>query len=141
MNIPKILTPKAMTAYISADDTVRQGLEVMRHHGYTAIPVLSEHGEYIGCITEGDFLRHILACGNCSIKNQERYRISDLVRRDFCPPLGITASDDEVIDALLQQNFVPIVDDRGCFCGIVTRRSVLAELAGVNTAAVVGKAI
>ena len=66
MNIPKILTPKAMTAYIGADDTVRQGLEVMRHHGYTAIPVLGEHGEYIGCITEGDFLWHILATGTTS---------------------------------------------------------------------------
>ena len=73
MNIPKILTPKAMTAYISADDTVRQGLEVMRRHGYTAVPVLGEHGEYIGCITEGDFLWHLLASGTCSLKNQERY--------------------------------------------------------------------
>ena len=60
MNIPKILTPKAMTAYISADDTVRQGLEVMRRHGYTAVPVLGEHGEYIGCITEGDFLWNLI---------------------------------------------------------------------------------
>ena len=132
MNIPKILTPKAMTAYIGADDTVRQGLEVMRHHGYTAIPVLGEHGEYTGCITEGDFLRPLLNTGSCSLKTQERYRIRDLVRQDFCPPLGIAASDEEVIDALLQQNFVPIVDDRGCFCGIVTRRSVLKALAGME---------
>lgn len=140
MNIPKILTPKAMTAYIGADDTVRQGLEVMRRHGYTAIPVLGEHGEYIGCITEGDFLRHILSTGSTSMKAQERYRIGELVRRDFCPPLGIAADDDDVIDAVLQQNFVPIVDDRGCFCGIVTRRSVIAALANAE-AALIGKAI
>ena len=140
MNIPKILTPKAMTAYIGADDTVRQGLEVMRRHGYTAIPVLGEHGEYIGCITEGDFLRHILSTGSTSMKAQERYRIGELVRRDFCPPLGIAADDDEVIDAVLQQNFVPIGDDRGCFCGIVTRRSVIAALANAE-AALIGKAI
>ena len=140
MNIPKILTPKAMTAYIGADDTVRQGLEVMRRHGYTAIPVLGEHGEYIGCITEGDFLRHILSTGSTSMKAQERYRIGELVRRDFCPPLGIAADDDEVIDAVLQQNFVPIVDDRGCFCGIVTRKSVIAALAGAEVA-LAGKAV
>lgn len=140
MNIPKILTPKAMTAYIGADDTVRQGLEVMRRHGYTAIPVLGEHGEYIGCITEGDFLRHILSTGSTSMKAQERFRIGELVRRDFCPPLGIAADDDEVIDAVLQQNFVPIVDDRGCFCGIVTRRSVIAALTNAE-AALIGKAI
>ena len=140
MNIPKILTPKAMTAYISADDTVRQGLEVMRRHGYTAVPVLGEHGEYIGCITEGDFLRHIHSTGSTSMKAQERYRIGELVRRDFCPPLGIAADDDEVIDAVLQQNFVPIVDDRGCFCGIVTRKSVIAALAGAEVA-LAGKAV
>ena len=62
------------------------------------------------------------------------------MRRDFCPPLGITAGDDEVIDALLQQNFVPIVDDRGCFCGIVTRKSVIAALAGAEVA-LAGKAV
>lgn len=140
MNIPKILTPKAMTAYLSADDTVRQGLEVMRRHGYTAIPVLNDRGEYIGCITEGDFLWHILATGTTSFKNQEQYRIADLVRQDFCPPLGIAADDEEVIEAVLQQNFVPIVDDRGCFCGIVTRRSVIAALAGAEVD-MIGKTI
>ena len=140
MNIPKILTPKAMTAYLSADDTVRQGLEVMRRHGYTAIPVLNDRGEYIGCITEGDFLWHILDSGSTSLKIHEHHRIADLVRRDFCPPLGIAAEDEEIIDAVMQQNFVPIVDDRGCFCGIVTRRSVIAALAGAEVSAV-GKAI
>ncbi len=140
MNIPKILTPKAMTAYLSADDTVRQGLEVMRRHGYTAIPVLNDRGEYIGCITEGDFLWHILATGTTSLKHQEQYRIADLVRQDFCPPLGIAADDEEVIEAVLQQNFVPIVDDRGCFCGIVTRRSVIAALAGAEVD-LIGKTI
>ena len=139
MNIPKILTPKAMTAYLNDNDTVRQGLEVMKRYGYTAIPVLNDHGEYIGCITEGDFLWHILSTGSTSMKSQERYRISELVRRDFCPPLGIAADDDEVIDAVMQQNFVPIVDDRGCFCGIVTGRSVIGALAGAE-ATLIGKA-
>ena len=69
MNIPKILTPKAMTAYLSADDTVRQGLEIMKRYGYTAIPVLNDRGEYIGCITEGDFLWHILNTGSTSMKS------------------------------------------------------------------------
>ena len=67
MNIPKILTPKAMTAYLNDNDTVRQGLEVMKRYGYTAIPVLNDHGEYIGCITEGDFLWHILSTGSTSM--------------------------------------------------------------------------
>ena len=37
-------------------DTLRQALEKMEHHGYTAIPLLSREGKYIGTITEGDLL-------------------------------------------------------------------------------------
>ena len=63
MNIIKIMTPKALTVFLHTGDTVRQGLELLRQHGYTAIPVLNDQGEYLGSITEGDFLRHILGRG------------------------------------------------------------------------------
>ena len=29
-------------------------------HGYTAVPVLNDQEQYIGSVTEGDFLRHLL---------------------------------------------------------------------------------
>ena len=128
MNIIKMMIPKACTAYLHASDTVRQGLEMMRHHGYTAIPVLDDGDRYLGSVTEGDFLRHILAIGTTDMKKNERYRIAEIFRQDFCPALGILADDGQVIAAILEQNYVPIVDDRNCFCGIVTRRSVIALL-------------
>ena len=58
-----------------------------------------------------------------------------IFRPDFCPALDIQASETDVIDAVLQQNFVPIVDDRGCLCGIVTRRYVILYLACLTTCA------
>ena len=115
MNIIKIMTPKALTVFLHTGDTVRQGLELLRQHGYTAIPVLNDQGEYLGSITEGDFLRHILAVGTTDRKAHEKYRIGGLLRPDFCPPLGIRATPDQVAQALLRQNFIPIVDDRNCF--------------------------
>ena len=42
MNIAKIMTPKYSTACLQEDSTVRQGLEIMRRYGYTAIPVLDQ---------------------------------------------------------------------------------------------------
>ncbi len=129
MNIAKMMTPKACTVFLHTDNTVRQGLELLRHHGYTAIPVLNEKEEYLGTITEGDFLRHILAVNTTDLKAHEKYRIDSLLRPDFCPPLGIGSNAQEVTDAVMRQNFVPIVDDRNCFCGILTRRAVIAYLA------------
>ena len=104
MNIIKIMTPKALTVFLHTGDTVRQGLELLRQHGYTAIPVLNDQGEYLGSITEGDFLRHILAVGTTDRKAHEKYRIGGLLRPDFCPPLGIRATPDQVAQALLRQN-------------------------------------
>ena len=48
MNIAYFLLPKNSVAYLYDDCTFRQGLEKMRHHGYTAIPVISRDGKYVG---------------------------------------------------------------------------------------------
>ena len=44
MNVITLLTPKAQVAYLYDDFTIRQGLEKLRIHGYTAIPVLDRIG-------------------------------------------------------------------------------------------------
>ena len=130
MNIAKIMTPKFNTACLQESSTVRQGLELMKSRGYTAIPVLDKDGHYRGSVTEGDFLRHILSTGSTELKDHEHYRVGEIYRSDFCPALDLHASEGAVIEAVLQQNYVPIVDDRGCLCGIITRRSIIAYLAG-----------
>lgn len=132
MNIIQLMIPKVSTAFAYENDSVRQGLESMRHHGYTAIPVLSDDNTYLGCITEGDFLRFVLKRGSTDMKDFEQFKIGDLLRKDFCRPLKIQASTEEVIEVALQQNFVPITDDRDAFCGIITRRSLLVYLSKQN---------
>lgn len=129
MNIAKFLTPKANSIYLLESQTVRQGLEKFKHYGYTAIPVLTESGEFYGCVSEGDFLRHLLQTGTVDLKVHEQYKIREIMRQDFCPPLTIVASLEDVLQQIQLQNFVPIVDDRNCFCGIVTRRDVIKYLA------------
>lgn len=129
MNIAKIMIPKISTAYLSETNTVRQGLEKFIRYGYTAVPVLNENGIYVGTVTEGDFLRHIMNLQSTEMRDHESYTISDIIRKDFCPSLMIEAEQTEVINAVMNQNFVPIVDGRGAFCGIITRKGVIGTLA------------
>ncbi len=130
MNIAKIMIPKSLTVFLHESDSVRQGLENLRRHGYTAIPVLDASGRYIGSVTEGDFLRCILEEGTTDKRVLENRRIGELLRQEFCPALPIDAPEDTVIDTVLRQNFVPIVDDRNVLCGIVTRRRLISYLTG-----------
>ena len=130
MNIAKIMIPKSLTVFLHDGDSVRQGIESLGNHSFTALPVLDGNGVYIGSVTEGDFLRCLLAEGTADKKELENLRIRDILRRDFCPPLSIDEEQDQVIDSVLRQNFVPIVDARNVFCGIVTRRRLIAYLTG-----------
>ena len=71
MNVISLLTPKAQVAYIYDDCTIRQGLEKLRAHGYTAVPVLARDGRYVGTVSEGDFLWNILDGNDNSLRAKE----------------------------------------------------------------------
>ena len=129
MNIAKLMIPKVYTIILHENNTIRQGLEVLSRCHYTAIPVLDSEERYVGSVSEGDFLQHILKTGTTNMKEQEAYRIKDILRRDFCPALNIDAPFDTVIQAALRQNFVPVVDGRNTLCGIVTRQNLIAAMA------------
>ena len=71
MNIFQFLTPKSSVAYVEDSSTLRQALEKMRHHGYTALPVIDNDGRYIGTVNEGDFLWDIVNRNESDLKSQE----------------------------------------------------------------------
>lgn len=125
MNIPFLLIPKSTLAYLYDDNTIRQGLEKMKAHGYTAIPVISQDGSYIGTVSEGDFLWHVIGYRSGEMKIQEEYSILDIVRPNWNPAVRISETMDELLLKVMDQNFVPVVDDRNLFMGIITRRDVI----------------
>lgn len=64
MNVLMLLKNKSEVAFVYDTNTLRQGIEKMHAHGYSAIPVLSKDGTYVGSVSEGDFLWHILEYRN-----------------------------------------------------------------------------
>ena len=130
MNIAYFLLPKSRVAYLYDDYTFRQGLEKMRHHGYTAIPVITRDGRYAGTVSEGDFLWQLLnevpeERKVCSMKDLEQLKIRDILQKDTYPPVRITVSMEEMLNSAMNQNFIPVVDDLGNFNGIVTRKDII----------------
>lgn len=126
-NIFRFLTPKSHVAYLEEDATLRNGLEKMRHHGYSAIPVISKQGKYLGTVTEGDFLWHLLQ-KNHGFRELEKASVTEVMRECWNPPVYAYETERHLIMRLAEQNFVPVVDDRGVFIGIVTRKAVLEQL-------------
>lgn len=125
MNILFFLKPKADIAYVLDNFTVRQALEKMKHYGYTAIPVLNKAGEYIGTISEGDLLWNILEMKAFDDHSREQYYVKDILKGRYHNPVNVNAVIEDLLLTAMNQNFVPVTDDRGLFIGIVTRRDIM----------------
>ena len=125
MNILKLLKPKAVIDYIYDDQTVRQAVEKMRNHGFTAIPVINREGAYVKTLAEGDFMYFMLDNSIFDIRDLEHHKISELPRRVRSEPVSISATVEELVLLAINQNFVPVIDDRRVFIGIVTRHDIL----------------
>lgn len=124
MNILFFLTPKQDVAYIYDDFTLRQALEKMEHHRYSSIPVLNRKGEYVGTMTEGDLLWGIKN-QNLKLENAEDIPIRSIPRKRDYKPVSVNTQMDELVAAAMTQNFVPVLDDKKSFIGLVKRNAII----------------
>lgn len=123
MNIMFFLTPKHEVSYLYHDNTIAEGLVKLQDTGYTAIPLITRTGRYIGTVTEGDFLR---ALSNPEIWSQRHIMyMEQMERRIQNKPVKADARIIDLLEIALRQNFVPVIDDRECFVGIVTRQKIM----------------
>lgn len=127
MNVLFFLIPKNQVAYLEENFTVRQAIEKMEHHHYSAIPIISKDGKYIGTLSEGDLLWFFKA-RNLRTEETNSISINEVPRRKDIKPISINQDVSSLVTLIVNQNFVPVEDDRGLFIGIVTRRAIIEFL-------------
>ena len=125
MNILFFITPKSEVACVYEEDSLRQALERMEYHQYSSVPILNRNGEYAGTLTEGDLLWGIKNQYNLNLREAESIPVTAVHRRMDNLPVNAKSDMEDLIDKALNQNFVPVVDDRGYFIGIITRKDII----------------
>ena len=127
MNILFFLTPKSDVAYIFEDETLRQTGEKMEHRKFSCIPILNKEGKYTGTISEGDLLWGIkrLNINITDLKQMEDVSIMAIPRRATYKPVHADADMENLLDRAINQNYVPVIDDKGSFIGIITRKEII----------------
>ncbi len=129
MNIASFLLPKAEVSYLRDNMTLRQGLEKLRRSGYSAIPVIDREDRYVGVVSEGDFLWRILESNetiqNVTMKKVERMTLRDIIQHDKVKAVCIDTDMEQLLGQAQVQNFVPVVDDRNVFIGLITRGDII----------------
>ena len=125
MNIFPFMTLKAETKFLLDTFTLRQALEKMEFYRYSVIPLLDENGRYIGPLSAGDLLRYIKKDLDFDLTKGEDVKIADITRYRSYKPLSLESTLEDLIELAMEQNFIPILDDRGVFMGIIRRRTIL----------------
>lgn len=128
MNILFFLTPKSKIKCVESKMSVRQVLEIFEHYRYQVLPVIDENGCYIESISEGDLLYFVKENLNRDASFFGKINITKVpVYRKYYP-VTINEEMSDLYVTILNQNFVPVLDDKNRFIGIVTRKSIIEHL-------------
>lgn len=127
MSVLFFLLPKGKCAYINETDSIRQAIEKMEHHNYTAIPILSSEGKYISTLSNGDIL-YFLKENSLDLQKIEHINVMKIKIRKETKPIFINQKMDSLVELIINQNFIPVIDDQKTFIGIVTRKKVIEYL-------------
>lgn len=129
MNIASFILPKGDVTYLRDNMTLRQGLEKLKRSGYTAVPVVDSEDRYVGVVSEGDFLWNILdhnmPLEGITMKSVESLTLRDIIQSGKVKPVCIDTNMEQLLGQAQMQNFVPVIDDRNVFIGIITRSDII----------------
>lgn len=125
MNVLFFLTPKANCTYLYEDYTIRQALERMENAHYAALPILRRDGSYLGTMTEGDLLWAVKNLYMMNMREAEQHPIMEVQRRRDNRPVSVDTNIEDLVATATDQNFVPVLDDKDTFIGLVTRKAIM----------------
>ena len=125
MRVAFFLLPKSETVYLVENQTVRQGLEKLRHHGYTAVPLLGADGRYVGTLTTADFLWYLKEQHNMDLAGAEKALLADVPREHHNDAVSVNCEIQDLFIKAMEQNFIPVVDDYDTYIGMVRRRDIM----------------
>ncbi|MCI1893752.1 MAG: CBS domain-containing protein [Lactobacillus sp.] len=127
-NRSHFLIPGDMIASVSEDNSLRHAFLVLTKVRYAKIPVLDNQDHFKGLISLPQITDKMLGLDDITAAPLDQYCVKDVMET------GVVTIDDpydieEVLHALVDSAFLPVVQKDGTFTGIVTRREVMK---GIN---------
>ena len=111
--------------------TVRECMEVIDRNKQGIALIINDHGKFLGTVTDGDIRRFILSGGSVE-KPVPRVMWSDALTA----PVGTSREKiKELMNRYLVRN-IPILDEAGCPCDIISLRDVVSEKDGAQCAVI-----
>ena len=126
MEISSFLLPKDQVAYITSSLSMREAMDQLEKHHYTAIPIIDDAtGKYVGTLSEGDLLWKLKNTPGLTFENMEGVPVSEIQKHVHNESVLVNAQMEDMLTLAADQNFVPVIESGGIFIGIIRRKDII----------------
>ena len=121
------MIPADNVANVIDQHTLSTGLLILTQSNYTMIPVLSAESKLMGVISMSMIIKAVMTVDAIEMERLDELKVRDVMLRQ---PVRVQANCHlaDVLNYLIDQNFVCVVDEDNRFLGIITRKNVLQRL-------------
>ncbi|MBW7457132.1 CBS domain-containing protein [Paenibacillus sepulcri] len=126
MQISSFLFPKDKVAFITSSMSMKEAMDQLEHHHYSAIPIIDDDGKYIGTLSEGDLLWKLKNTPGLTFDNMQQVPVTEIKKRIHNECVSINAQMEDMLALAADQNFVPVVNNDRVFIGIIRRKDIIA---------------
>ncbi|MDR0920856.1 MAG: CBS domain-containing protein [Lactobacillales bacterium] len=123
-NKETFLIPADNVANVMVRNPLNHALLVLSQVGYSKIPVLDKGDRYVGLIGLADIVDKLLDLPTLDLNELKEFTVADVMDVGV-PTVKPDVLLEDILHLLVDQPFLPVVDDAGCFKGIITRKAVL----------------
>lgn len=125
-NEDTFITPAQNVANVSIFNPLYHAMLVLTQVKYSTIPVLDKGDRFVGLVSLANVMEKVLERTSESFNPEE---LKDLVVADVMEVNVPTITDEwaieEVLSLLIDYAFLPVVNEKGRFTGILTRKEML----------------
>ena len=116
------LVPESRIAFVQDDNPLYHAFLILTKVKYSKIPVLDKKRRVVGLLSLAMITDKMLTTDTISIDPLNELKVKDVMQTDFDKINFVDTTLETQLHLLIDNAFLPVVDDNGVFQGLLTRR-------------------
>lgn len=122
-----LITPVNNVSMVFADNTLLHAIMILNNISYASIPVLDYENKLMGTISTGQIFKYLGERINEGFEVLEKFQVKDAMNFNYYT-VPENFDPEDVLRALINHNFLCIVDENKVLKGLITRRAVFKRV-------------
>lgn len=116
------LIPASRIAFVQDDNPLFHAFLILTKVKYSKIPVLDKKHRVVGLLSLAMITDKMMAESDIVVEPLSTLKVRDVMQTKFDKINFVQTDLEKQLHLLIDSNFIPVVDDKGVFQGLITRR-------------------